>query len=216
LRKRKNQELMRQGVSIIDPSSTFIDQDVIIEADTIILPFTIIEGATRIGSDCKIGPFSRISNSSIGDGVSIESSRINEAKIGNGCNIGPYAYLRPESELHDNVKVGDFAEIKKSIIGANSKVPHLAYVGDAIIGQGVNIGAGTITCNYDGKKKHMTIIEDKAFIGSNTNLVAPVRVGQNATIGAGSTIAHDVPPDTLAVERAQQKNLKKRANKDDK
>jgi bifunctional UDP-N-acetylglucosamine pyrophosphorylase/glucosamine-1-phosphate N-acetyltransferase len=112
--------------------------------------------------------------------------------------------------------VGDFAEIKKSIIGANSKVPHLAYVGDAIIGQGVNIGAGTITCNYDGKKKHMTIIEDKAFIGSNTNLVAPVRVGQNATIGAGSTIAHDVPPDTLAVERAQQKNLKKRANKDDK
>lgn len=216
LRKRKNQELMRLGVSIIDPASTFIDQEVIIEADSIILPFTIIEGTTRIGSDCKIGPYSRISNSYIGDKVSIESSRVNEAKIGNGCTIGPYAYLRPESELHDNVKVGDFAEIKKSIIGANSKIPHLSYVGDAVLGSGVNIGAGTITCNYDGKNKHKTIIEDQAFIGSNTNLVAPVRVGHNATVGAGSTIAHDVPADTLAVERAQQKNLKKRAIRADK
>ncbi len=211
LRKRKNQELMRQGVTIIDPSSTFIDQDVRIKADSIILPFTIIEGTTQIGSDCKIGPYSRISDSYIGDKVTIESSRINQAKIGNGCIIGPYAYLRPEAELHDNVKVGDFAEIKKSIIGANSKIPHLSYVGDAVLGQGVNIGAGTITCNYDGRSKHKTIIEDQAFIGSNTNLVAPVRVGQNAIVGAGSTIAHDVPPDTLAVERAQQKNLKKRA-----
>ncbi|KUG05196.1 n-acetylglucosamine-1-phosphate uridyltransferase / glucosamine-1-phosphate n-acetyltransferase [hydrocarbon metagenome] len=213
LRKRKSLELMREGVTIIDPSSTFIDTDVIIKKDSIILPFTIIEGTTVIGSNCQIGPYSRISNSNIGNNVIIDSSRVNEAKIGNRCTIGPYAYLRPESELHDNVKVGDFAEIKKSVIGENSKIPHLSYVGDAIVGRGVNIGAGTITCNYDGRKKHQTIIEDQAFIGSNTNLVAPVRVGENATIGAGSTIAHDVPPDNLAVERAKQRNFHNRTKR---
>ncbi len=216
IRKRKNLELMREGVTIIDPSSTFIDKDVEVEKDSIILPFTIIEGTTHIGSNCQIGPYSRISNSQIGNNVIIESSRVNKAKIGNQCTIGPYAYLRPQSELHDNVKVGDFAEIKKSIIGENSKVPHLSYVGDAIIGRGVNIGAGTITCNYDGRNKHQTIIEDQAFIGSNTNLVAPVRVGENAVIGAGSTIAHDVAPDTLAVERAKQRSFHKRAKSIDK
>ncbi len=215
LRKRKNLELMSQGVTIIDPNSTFIDKDVKVKQDSIILPYTIIEGSTIIGKNCNIGPYSRISNSQIGDNVIIDSSRVNEAKIGNQCTIGPYAYLRPQAELHDNVKVGDFAEIKKSIIGENSKVPHLSYVGDTIIGKGVNIGAGTITCNYDGKNKHQTIIEDQAFIGSNTNLVAPVRVGENATVGAGSTISHDVPPDTLAVERAKQRNYHSRAKKID-
>lgn len=215
LRKRKNLELMSQGVTIIDPNSTFIDKDVKVKQDSIILPYTIIEGSTIIGKNCNIGPYSRISNSQIGDNVIIDSSRVNEAKIGNQCTIGPYAYLRPQAELHDNVKVGDFAEIKKSIIGENSKIPHLSYVGDTIIGKGVNIGAGTITCNYDGKNKHQTIIEDQAFIGSNTNLVAPVRVGENATVGAGSTISHDVPPDTLAVERAKQRNYHSRAKKID-
>lgn len=215
LRKRKNLELMSQGVTIIDPNSTFIDKDVKVKQDSIILPYTIIEGSTIIGKNCNIGPYSRISNSQIGDNVIIDSSRVNEAKIGNQCTIGPYAYLRPQAELHDNVKVGDFAEIKKSIIGENSKIPHLSYVGDTIIGKGVNIGAGTITCNYDGKNKHQTIIEDQAFIGSNTNLVAPVRVGENATVGAGSTISHDVPPDTLAVERAKQRNFHSRAKKID-
>ncbi len=213
LRKRKNLELMREGVTIMDPSSTFIDKDVQVKKDSIILPYTIIEGATLIGENCQIGPYSRISNSHIGDKVIIDSSRVNEARIGNQCSIGPYAYLRPQSELHDNVKVGDFAEIKKSIIGEHSKIPHLSYVGDAIIGKGVNVGAGTITCNYDGRNKHQTIIEDQAFIGSNTNLVAPVRVGENATVGAGSTIAHDVPPDSLAVERAKQRNFHNWANK---
>ncbi len=213
LRKRKNLELMREGVTIMDPSSTFIDKDVRVKKDSIILPYTIIEGSTLIGENCQIGPYSRISNSHIGDNVIIDSSRVNEARIGNQCSIGPFAYLRPQSELHDNVKVGDFAEIKKSIIGEHSKIPHLSYVGDAIIGKGVNVGAGTITCNYDGRNKHQTIIEDQAFIGSNTNLVAPVKVGENATIGAGSTIAHDVPPDSLSVERAKQKNFQNWANK---
>ncbi len=214
LRKRKNLQLMREGVTIIDPSSTFIDKEVKVKKDSIIFPYTMIEGSTSIGENCQIGPFTRISNSNIGDHVIIDSSRINEAKIGNSCTIGPYSYLRPQSELHDNVKVGDFAEIKKSIIGENSKIPHLSYVGDAIIGKGVNIGAGTITCNYDGRNKHQTIIEDQAFIGSNTNLVAPVRVGENSTVGAGSTIAHDVPPGNLAVERAKQKNFHNRTKKD--
>ncbi len=215
LRKRKNLELMRSGVTMLDPDSTLIDKDVQVGEDSVLFPFTIIEGDTHIGCSCQIGPYTRISNSHIGDKVIIESSRINQAIIGNSCTIGPYAYLRPDSELHENVKVGDFAEIKKSIIGANSKIPHLSYVGDAVIGQGVNIGAGTITCNYDGQNKYQTVIEDKVFIGSNTNLVAPVRVGENSTIGAGSTIARDVPPDTLAVERAKQKNFPNRAKKGD-
>lgn len=207
LRKRKNVELMKKGVTIIDPASTFIDQEVSIGKDTIIYPFTLIEGTTSIGEACEIGPYCRISNSIIAERVIIESSRIIEAKIGKGCTIGPYAYLRPQAELHDNVKVGDFAEIKKSVIGENSKVPHLSYIGDAVIGKGVNIGAGTITCNFDGINKYPTIIEDRAFIGSNTNLVAPVKVGENATVGAGSTITRDVLPDSLAVERAQQKQI---------
>lgn len=210
LRQRKNFSLMKNGVTIMDPSSTFIDSEVEIGEDTLILPFTIIQGKTIIGKHCEIGPGTRITSSLIGDGVSIESSRIREAQIGDACVIGPFAYLRPEAVLHNNVKVGDFVEIKKSVIGANSKVPHLSYVGDATIGTRVNVGAGTITCNYDGKHKYETILEDGVFIGSNTNLVAPVKIGANAITGAGSTITRNVPPDTLAVERAQQKLIHRR------
>ncbi len=203
--QRKNNELMRSGVTIIDPSSTFIDNEVTIDKDTIILPLTIIQGSTTIGCQCEIGPSSYINDSTIGDYVIIESSRIKQAAIGDYCNIGPFAYLRPEAVLHDHVKIGDFVEIKKSFIGSGSKIPHLSYIGDAKLGENVNVGAGTITCNYDGHNKFETILEDGVFIGSNTNLVAPVRVGEKAVTGAGSTITKDVPPKALAVERSNQK-----------
>ncbi len=205
MRQRINNELMARGIRIMDPVSTLIDADVEIEEDTVILPFTMIEGYCQIGRSCQIGPFTRISNSSIGNEVSIESSRVNEAKIGNSCTIGPFAYLRPDAVLDESVKIGDFVEVKKSFIGAHSKVPHLSYVGDAQVGERVNVGAGTITCNYDGVHKYPTILEDGVFIGSNTNLVAPVRIGKDSVTGAGSTVTKDVPPDSLAVERAAQK-----------
>ncbi|MEN6461060.1 MAG: bifunctional UDP-N-acetylglucosamine diphosphorylase/glucosamine-1-phosphate N-acetyltransferase GlmU [Syntrophomonas sp.] len=207
IRQRKNIELMKSGVTITDPGSIFIDSEVQVGKDTVILPFTLLEGATVIGEHCEIGPGTRITSSFVGDDVSIESSRIKEAKIGNACTIGPYAYLRPGTVLHNNVKVGDFVEIKKSIIGEKSKVPHLSYVGDATVGTGVNIGAGTITCNYDGVNKFETVLEDGVFIGSNTNLVAPVKIGRNSTTGAGSTITTDIPANTLGVERAKQRNI---------
>ncbi|PKM77507.1 MAG: bifunctional UDP-N-acetylglucosamine diphosphorylase/glucosamine-1-phosphate N-acetyltransferase GlmU [Firmicutes bacterium HGW-Firmicutes-15] len=211
LRRRKNEALMRNGVSIIDPRSTFIDSEVEIAIDTIIYPGTIIEGRTVIGSGCEIGPGTRITSSIIGNNVLIENSRIKEAQVGDECTIGPFAYLRPQAILHRGVKVGDFVEIKKSTMGEGSKAPHLSYIGDAIVGKGVNIGAGTITCNYDGINKWETVLEDGVFIGSNTNLVAPVKIGTNSVTGAGSTITRDVPANTLAVERAEQKNLKKRS-----
>jgi len=207
MRQRKNFELMMAGVTIIDPETTFIDSQVKIGMDTIIYPFTIIEGQSIIGESCLIGPSSYLNDSLVGDHVIIENSRIKEAEIGDECNIGPFAYLRPGAVLHRGVKVGDFVEIKKSIIGSGSKVPHLSYVGDAELGNDVNVGAGTITCNYDGKNKWITILEDGVFIGSNTNLVAPVRIGKNAVTGAGSTITRDVPADSLAVERASQKHI---------
>lgn len=207
LRQRKNTALMESGVTIMDPDSTFIDLPVAIGPDTVIYPFTIIEGATQIGVACEIGPYVRINDAIIGSRVKIENSRVIEACIGDECDIGPYAYLRPGADLGRKVKVGNSSEIKKSVIGDGSKVPHLSYVGDARIGRGVNIGAGTITCNYDGINKFETIIEDDVFIGSNTNLIAPVRIGARATTGAGSTISRDVPAGALGVERAPQKNL---------
>lgn len=210
IRRKQNQALMQGGVTIMAPDTTFIDSSVEIGMDTIIYPFTIIEGQTRIGQNCIIGPHSHINDSLIGNDVAIENSRVKQARIADRCNIGPFAYLRPEAELHEDVKVGDFVEIKKSIIGAGSKVPHLSYVGDALLGKEVNVGAGTITCNYDGKSKHRTILGDRVFIGSNTNLVAPVTMGEDSMTGAGSTITRDVPAGTLAVERAEQRNLKRK------
>lgn len=207
LRRRINRQLMKEGVTIIDPLSTFIDSEVKIGRDTVIYPFTIIEGKTVVGQNCEIGPGVRIDSSLIGNGVIIESSRIKQAQVGDNCNIGPFAYLRPETVLHNGVKVGDFVEVKKSVIGENSKIPHLSYVGDAQVGKGVNIGAGTITCNYDGRNKNLTVLQDGAFIGSNTNLVAPVKIGKNSYTGAGSTITRDVEDNSLAIERAPQKNI---------
>lgn len=210
LRRRKNEDLMRSGVTIIDPQATYIDSQVEIGPDTIIYPGTIIRGLTCIGRACEIGPGTHISSSSIGDQVIIENSRIKEAQVGDECTIGPFSYLRPQAVLHRRVKVGDFVEIKKSTMGEGSKAPHLSYIGDAQVGKGVNIGAGTITCNYDGTNKSLTIIEDGVFIGSNTNLVAPIKIGAYSVTGAGSTLTRDVPAETLAVERAEQRHLKKR------
>jgi len=208
LRERKNRELMLSGVTLIDPATTYIDSDVKIGRDTIILPNTFIAGDCVIGSDCMVGPNCRLQDVTVGDGSHIWYSVLVESTFGKGCKIGPFAYVRPGSEVSDNVKIGDFVEVKKSKIGAGSKVPHLTYVGDSIIGTGVNVGAGTITCNYDGVKKYQTIIHDNVFIGSNSNLVAPVEIGKGSYIAAGSTITEDVPEGSLAIARERQTTKK--------
>ena len=207
LRKRVLEDLMVAGVSVIDPANTYVDQGVKVGRDTVILPFTFLLGNTVIGSHCTIGPGSKIKDCTIGDHSEIQYSVLLESQVGQKTVIGPYAYIRPATVLGDAVKVGDFVEIKKSTIGNGSKVPHLSYVGDAVIGEKVNVGAGTITCNYDGKNKYQTILEDGSFIGSNTNLVAPVKVGEGAVIAAGSTITKDVPAKALGVAREKQTNL---------
>ncbi|WP_089609373.1 bifunctional UDP-N-acetylglucosamine diphosphorylase/glucosamine-1-phosphate N-acetyltransferase GlmU [Dehalobacterium formicoaceticum] len=208
LRRRKIFSLMEDdGVTIVDPDTTYIDQDVTIGQDTVVEPGTFLRGKTVIGAECTIGPNTDITDSIIGDGCKINRTVMVEAKAGDLCNIGPFAYLRPGAELGYQVKVGDFVEIKKSRIGDNSKIPHLSYVGDAQLGMKVNIGCGTITCNYDGKHKYQTTIEDGVFVGSNTNLVAPVKVGEGAFIGAGSTITMEVPAGDLALGRGRQVNF---------
>ena len=207
LRQRVAEELMLQGVTILDPANTYIDEGVRVGPDSVILPFTFLEGKTEIGSQCTIGPGCKIKNSIIGDGTEIQYSMVLDSSIGSHTTVGPYAYIRPDTVVGDHAKVGDFVEIKKSVIGNGSKIPHLSYVGDATIGEKVNVGAGTITCNYDGKNKYQTTLEDGAFIGSNTNLVAPVKVGEGAVIAAGSTITKDVPAGALGVARERQTNL---------
>jgi len=196
---------MLEGVTIKNPSSVFIDAQAVLSPDVVIEPFTIIKGQTVIQEGAVIGPYTTLEDCVCGKGCRIENSVARQAVIGEACQIGPYAYLRPGTVLAHGVKVGDFVEIKNSKIDEGSKVPHLSYIGDSIVGKKVNIGAGTITCNYDGEKKHRTIIGDNSFVGSNTNFVAPVQIGQNAVIGAGSTITKDVPDGALAVERSQQK-----------
>ncbi len=205
LKKRVNDSLMRAGVSMIDPGTTFVSPDARIGADTVIYPGTYIYGKTVIGAGSSLGPGAWIQDSVLGKGVEVRlSSYIANCKIGDNVIVGPFAHLRPGAEIMDGVKIGNFVEIKKSRIGSGSKVPHLSYVGDAVIGKDVNIGAGTITCNYDGFRKHETVIEDGVFIGSDTMLVAPIRVGRGATTGAGSTITKDVPEGALAIGRAKQ------------
>lgn len=203
LRRRKCEEVMLAGVTLIDPAATYIGADVQIGNDSIVYPNVVLEGKTVIGSNNIIGMNCRFVDSVIGDDNDIQSTVIVESKVGNGCKIGPMAYLRPGTVLADHVKIGDFVEVKKSQVGQGSKIPHLSYVGDSLVGSGVNIGCGTITCNYDGVNKYQTTIKDGAFIGSNTNLVAPVTVEENAFIGAGSTITRDVPESALAVVRAE-------------
>lgn len=205
LRQRKNIALMRSGVTLIDPFNTYIDWDVVIGPDTLIEPGCSLRGVTVIGSGCYIGPHCDITDSRIGNHCHLQQAVLLSAQAGDGCRIGPFAYLRPGACLADGVKVGDFVEVKNSQVGKGSKLPHLSYIGDACIGEKVNIGCGTITCNYDGYEKHQTIVKDGAFIGSNTNLVAPVTVGVDAFVAAGSTITKEVPDGALAVARGEQK-----------
>ena len=198
---------MDAGVTIMDPMSVFIDEMVSVGADTIIYPFTWLEGATSIGSGCGIGPNTRLQNTSVGNETVIQFSYTHECKIGNHVTVGPFVHIRPDTVLADQVKVGNFVEVKNSVVGSGTKLPHLSYIGDADLGEGINIGCGTVTVNYDGKKKHRTVIEDHAFVGCNANLVAPVTVGNGAYVAAGSTITKNVPPDALGVARARQANL---------
>ncbi len=208
MQKRISTRHMENGVTIIDPESVFISPDSEIGMDTVIYPCVYIEGKTRIGRNCMIFPGVRIINSSISDRVIIKDSVvIEESIIEDSVVIGPFTHLRPESHISKNARLGNFVEVKKSFIGEGTKALHLSYIGDAEIGKNVNIGAGTITCNYDGIKKHKTIIEDDVFIGSDTQLVAPIKVSKGAYIGAGSTITKDVPPLSLAISRVSQRHI---------
>ena len=205
LRRRRTSALMDAGVRIEDPSTTEIGLDVEIEADATIRPFTILEGRSRVAAGAVVGPFARLLDAEVGPGAQIlDHCFLRECVVGAGASVGPFAHLRPETRLGDHAKVGNFVELKKTTLGAGSKVPHLSYVGDATVGTRVNIGAGTITCNYDGTHKHPTHIGDGAFVGSNSTLVAPVRVGAGAYVGAGSAITEDVPADALALGRSRQ------------
>jgi bifunctional UDP-N-acetylglucosamine pyrophosphorylase/glucosamine-1-phosphate N-acetyltransferase len=204
MRRRINRQHMLSGVTIIDPSATYIDAGVNIGTDTVIFPGTMISGNTTIGNGCEIGPHSRITNCRIGDKVHVMESVLSEAQIHDRTSVGPFAYLRPGSRIGSDCKVGDFVEIKNSTLGDGSKVSHLSYVGDAKVGKNVNIGCGAITVNYDGYQKHVTEIEDEAFIGSNVNLIAPVSIGKRAYVVAGSTITNDVEEDALAIARERQ------------
>jgi bifunctional UDP-N-acetylglucosamine pyrophosphorylase/glucosamine-1-phosphate N-acetyltransferase len=197
--------LMEAGVTILDPARTSIEDTVTIGPDTVVYPDVTIEGATTIGSECVIGPGAHLTSSQLGDRVLLRPYCIlNDAVVEDDAALGPFCHLRPQSHVGPGAKIGNFVELKKTRIGRGSKVPHLSYVGDAHVGEGVNIGAGTITCNYDGVTKHETRIADGAFVGTNSSLVAPVTVGAGAYVGAGSTITKDVPPGALAVGRGQQ------------
>ena len=209
MRQKKNEELMAAGVTIIDPATTYIDPHVEVGADTVIHPGVVIQGHSRIGSACEIHAYVRIADSELADRVTIHNfCLILGARVAGGAAIGPFAHLRPATEIGQGARVGNFVELKKTTLGAGSKANHLSYLGDATIGANVNVGAGTITCNYDGQKKHETVIEDGAFIGSDTQLIAPVRVGKGAYVGAGSSITDDVPPGALGVARGRQTNIK--------
>ncbi|MGC8636761.1 MAG: bifunctional UDP-N-acetylglucosamine diphosphorylase/glucosamine-1-phosphate N-acetyltransferase GlmU [Athalassotoga sp.] len=220
-RETINFALMDSGVTIEDPDTTFIGPDAKIEPGVIVKPFTFIYGKTEILSGSTIGPYTTILDCKIGSKSAVISSDCNGAVVGENCSIGPFSRLRPGTIIENNVKVGNYVEVKNSHLFSNVKAQHLTYLGDATIGENTNIGAGTITCNYDGVKKNQTFIGKNAFIGSNTALVAPVKIGDNAFVGAGSTITEDVPPNALALGRSRQVNkedwvLKKRRESDEK
>ncbi len=198
MRQRINQKWMLEGVTLLAPALTFIDATVEIGQDTTIYPNTYLQGAMTIGRQCRLGPNTIVRDSTVGNGCTIEASVVEGAVLEDGADVGPFSHLRKGTHLAQGVHVGNFAEVKNSYLGPGSKMGHFSYLGDATVGQDVNIGAGTITCNYDGQRKHPTIIEDGAFIGSDTMLVAPVRVGAGAKIGAGSVVTHDIPPGSVA------------------
>ena len=214
VRQNKNEELMAAGVTIEDPATAYIDDDVVVGADTVLHPGVHLEGSTKIGVACEIHSGVRIVNSVLDDRVTIQNfCVINGSRLASGVTIGPFAHLRPESDLRESVHIGNFVELKNVVLGAGSKAGHLAYLGDAVVGEKVNVGAGTITCNYDGERKHQTVIEDGAFIGSDSQLVAPVTIGRGAYVGSGTTVREDVPPGALAVSAGKQRNIPDRAQR---
>ncbi|MGL4989670.1 MAG: bifunctional UDP-N-acetylglucosamine diphosphorylase/glucosamine-1-phosphate N-acetyltransferase GlmU [Sarcina sp.] len=213
LRQRINKKHLDNGVTLIDKNSTYIGLEVLIGQDTIIYPNTILEGKTVIGEDCIIYSNSRLADSIIGNGTTVESSVILNSEIGEETTIGPFAYVRPESKIGNHVKIGDFVEIKKSTIGHGTKVSHLTYIGDAEVGEKCNFGCGTVVVNYDGVNKNKTIVGNNAFIGCNTNLVSPVEVEDNSYIAAGSTITKKVTEGSLAIARSKQTNIEGWVNK---
>ena len=198
---------MRAGVTIVDPASTLIDADVAIGADTVVEPSSFLRGATRAGERCRIGPLTTLIDMTLGDEVSVPQSYLVQSEVGDRVSIGPFAYLRPGTVLREGSKVGTFVEVKNSDIGAGTKVPHLSYIGDADVGEKSNLGAGTITANYDGRAKHRTKIGDRVRGGVDTSFVAPVEVGDDAWTAAGSVIDEDVPPGALGVARSKQRNV---------
>ena len=214
MRARINQFHMDNGVTLINPQDTYIDAGVQIGADTVIASGCYLLGNTKIGPNCTLESSVYITNSTIANDVTLKlGTYIEESEVAENCQLGPYAHLRPKSVLKKGAKVGNFSEIKKAVIGEGSKVNHLSYIGDTQMGAGVNVGAGTITCNYDGKNKHTTVIEDHVFIGSNVNFVAPVTVHEYAKIGAGSTITKEVSAQGLAIARSRQVVLEKKGVK---
>lgn len=207
LRDRIVKEHIRRGVRILDPASVYLDPRVVIGAGTVILPGTILQGRSQIGCNCTIGPNVVVDRCTLGDGVEVNASQIHESTFGDGCDVGPYAHVRPNCTVGAKCHIGAFVQLKNCVLGEGTKMSHLTYVGDADVGCGVNFGCGTITSNYDGFKKHRCTIGDGAFIGCNTNLIAPVTVGEGSYIAAGSTVTEEVPVDALAVARSRQKNL---------
>jgi bifunctional UDP-N-acetylglucosamine pyrophosphorylase/glucosamine-1-phosphate N-acetyltransferase len=204
-RQRILDALMEGGVTILDPASTYIEESVTIGPDTVVYPHTVIEGVTTIGSDCVIGAGSHVSGSRLADRVTLKAySVVEEAVIEEDATLGPFCHLRPGCHIGAAVEIGNFAELKKARVGRKTKIHHVSYLGDATVGEQVNIGAGTITCNYDGIAKHRTTIDDGAFVGTNSSLVAPLTVGEGAYVAAGSVITKDVPPGALVVERSPQ------------
>ena len=211
LKRRINDRHMSEGVTLIDPETTFIEPSVTIGRDTIIYPNVYLQGRTVIGENCVIESTVKVVDSILENGVFIRMGCvITQSRLGAGADMGPFAHLRPGADLRQRVHVGNFVEVKKSVLHEGVKAGHLTYLGDADVGAGTNVGAGTITCNYDGVHKHLTIIGEKAFIGSNTALVAPVTIGAEAYVGAGSTITEEVPPGKLGISRARQVNLERR------
>lgn len=207
MQKRINEKHMLNGVTIIDPTDTYIADDVEIGMDTIIYPGCVFEGKTVIGDDCKIGPDTRLTDMTLAPNVTIQYTVAMESEIGSGTKVGPFAYIRPNSKIGENIKIGDFVEVKNSVIGNGTKVSHLTYIGDSDVGERINFGCGTVTVNYDGHKKFRTTIEDDVFIGCNANLVAPVTLKKGSYVAAGSTITKDVPEKSLAVARNRQTNI---------
>lgn len=207
LRNRIVKRHIQSGVRVLDPSAVYIDPRVCIGRGSVVLPGTILQGETRIGQGCTIGPNALVRDCTVGDGTEINASHAHESVIGSRTHVGPFAYIRPGCVIGDEIKVGDFVEIKNSTVGDGTKISHLTYVGDSDVGRRVNFGCGTVTTNYDGFEKHRCVVGDGAFLGCNTNLIAPVAVGDGSYTAAGSTITEDVPADALAVARSRQRNL---------